>query len=185
MLSPRLIERMGSVPMNPVGELLTLDDIRLDLDVSTKAQLLEQVAALLATRNGLSEKFILESLTAREQLGSTGVGHGVAIPHARMNQCAVAAGVFVRTKAAIPFDAPDGKPVSVFLGLIVPNKAAELHLQILATAAGMLGDRNFRDKLKTCTDASVVKELLAAWPDTPSVLASVTVPNPERPTTCD
>jgi PTS system nitrogen regulatory IIA component len=171
--------------MNPVGELLTPDDIRLDLDVSTKEQLLEQVAALLAARHGLSMIFILESLTAREQLGSTGVGHGVAIPHARMNQCAVAAGVFVRTKAAIPFDAPDGKPVSVFLGLIVPNKAVERHLQILATAAGMLGDRSFRDKLKTCTDPGVVRELLAAWPDAPPRPASTAVPNPERPATCD
>jgi PTS system nitrogen regulatory IIA component len=169
--------------MNPVAELLTPDDIRLDLDVSTKTQVLEQVAALLATRNGLSETFILQSLTAREQLGSTGLGHGVGIPHARMNQCAMAAGVFVRTKVAIPFDAPDGKPVSIFLGLIVPNKAAERHLQILAAAAAMLGDRNFRDKLKTCNDPSVVRELLAAWPDSPS--ASVTIPDAERPTTCD
>ncbi len=183
--APSLIQRVGSVPMNPVAELITLDDIRLDLDVSTKAQLLEQVAALLAARHGLSKIFILESLTAREQLGSTGVGHGVAIPHARMNQCAVAAGVFVRTKGAIPFDAPDGKSVSVFLGLIVPNKAAERHLQILATAAGMLDDKNFRDKLKTCADPSAVRELLAAWPDAPPRPASTTVPNPERPATCD
>ena len=103
---------------------------------------------------------------AREQLGSTSVGHGVAIPHARMSQCVAAVAVFVRTKSAIPFDAPDGKPVSVFLGLIVPNKANERHLQLLATAAGMLSDRSFRDKLKTCTDPSAVRELLAAWPDT-------------------
>ena len=153
--------------MNPVGELLALDDVRLDLDVATKGQLLEQVAALLATRHGLSKTLILESLTAREQLGSTGVGHGVAIPHARMSQCAVPASAFVRTKVAIPFDAPDGKPVSVFLGLIVPNKANERHLQLLATAAGMLTDRIFRDKLKTSTDPRMVKELLAAWPNAP------------------
>jgi nitrogen PTS system EIIA component len=154
--------------MNPVGELLALDDVRLDLDVSNKTQLLEQVAALLATRHGLSKTFILESLTAREQLGSTGVGHGVAIPHARMSQCAVPAAAFVRAKLAIPFDAPDGKPVSVFLGLIVPNKASEQHLQLLATAAGMLSDRIFRDKLKTSTDPRIVRELLAAWPDAPA-----------------
>ena len=154
--------------MNPVGELLALDDVRLDLDVSNKTQLLEQVAALLATRHGLSKTFILESLTAREQLGSTGVGHGVAIPHARMNQCAVPAAAFVRAKLGIPFDAPDGKPVSVFLGLIVPNKASEQHLQLLATAAGMLSDRIFRDKLKTSTDPRIVRELLAAWPDAPA-----------------
>jgi nitrogen PTS system EIIA component len=153
--------------VNAVGELLSLDDVRLDLDVANKTQLLEQVAALLATRHGLSKTLILESLTAREQLGSTGVGHGVAIPHARMNQCSVPAAAFVRTKVAIPFDAPDGKPVSVFLGLIVPNKASEQHLQLLATAAGMLSDRAFRDKLKTATDPNVVRELIATWPGAP------------------
>ena len=85
-----------------------------------------------------------------------------------MSQCAVPASAFVRTKVAIPFDAPDGKPVSVFLGLIVPNKANERHLQLLATAAGMLSDRIFRDKLKTSTDPRTVRELLAAWPDAPA-----------------
>jgi PTS system nitrogen regulatory IIA component len=154
--------------MNPLGELLTVDDVRLDLDVSNKTQLLDQLAILLAARHGLSKTLVLESLIVREQLGSTGVGHGVAIPHARMNQCAVPAAAFVRTKFAIPFDAPDGKPASVFLGLIVPNKATERHLQLLATAAGMLGDRTFRDKLKTATDPKVVRELIATWPDAPA-----------------
>jgi nitrogen PTS system EIIA component len=154
--------------MNPIGELLAPDDIHLDLDVSNKAQLLEQIAELLAARHGLSKTIILESLAAREQLGSTAVGHGVAIPHARMSQCAAAAGVFVRTRSPIPFDAPDGKPVSVFLGLIVPNKANERHLQLLATAADMLSDRTFRDKLKTCTDPNAMRNLLAAWPDVPA-----------------
>src|SRR5690348_5562207 len=135
--------------MNPLGDLLTLGDVCLDLDAANKPQLLDQVAAVLAARHGLSRTLVLEGLTVREQLGSTGVGHGVAIPHARMTQCAVLATAFVRTRYAIPFDAPDGKPVSVFLGLIVPNKATERHLQLLATAAGMLNDRAFREKLKT------------------------------------
>jgi PTS system nitrogen regulatory IIA component len=165
---PDPIERTASDIVNAIGELLALDDVRLDLDVSTKAQLLEQVAALLAARHGLSKTLILDSLTVREQLGSTGVGHGVAIPHARMNQCAVPAAAFVRTKVAIPFDAPDGKPVSVFLGLIVPNQANERHLQLLATAAGMLSDRIFSDQLKTSTDPTTVRELLAAWPEAPA-----------------
>ena len=153
--------------MNPLGELLAPDDIRLDLDVSTKTQLLEQIAALLAVRQGLSKSVIFDSLTAREQLGSTAMGHGVAIPHARMSQCAGVAAVFVRTKLPIPFDAPDGKPVSVFLGLIVPNQANERHLRLLATAAGMLDDRNFRSTLKTASSPKTVSDLLEAWPDTP------------------
>ena len=154
--------------MNPVGELLRIDDIRLDLDISNKAQLLEEIAVLLAARHGLSESVILESLNVREQMGSTGVGHGFAIPHARMSQCAAATAALVRTKFAIPFDAPDGRPVSVFLGLIVPHKANEAHLQLLATAAGMFSDRALRDKLRTATDPSALREIIAAWPDPPA-----------------
>ena len=156
--------------MNPLGELLTPDEVRLDLDVANKPQLLDQVAALLAFRHGLSKAVVLESLTLREQLGSTAVGHGVAIPHARMGQCAAPAAAFVRTRFAIPFDAPDGKPVSVFLGLIVPNTATERHLQLLAIAASMLDDRTFREKLKASTDPNAVRELLAAWPDVPAAV---------------
>ena len=154
--------------MNPVVELLRIDDIRLDLDIASKSQLLEEVAALLSVRHGLSKALIVESLKVREQLGSTGVGHGFAIPHARMSQCATATAALVRTKFAIPFDAPDGRPVSVFLGLIVPHKANEAHLQLLATAAGMFSDRGLRDKLRTRTDPSGLREIIAAWPDAPA-----------------
>lgn len=157
--------------MNSVGNLLTIDDIRLDVGASTREQVLSEIAGMLASRHGLSAEFVLEGLTAREKLGSTGVGHGVAIPHARMQQCSTAACVLVRTRTAIAFDAPDGKPVSLFLGLIVPNKAAELHLQILATAAAMLGDRSFREKLKECFSAELARKLLVAWPDAPSTSA--------------
>jgi nitrogen PTS system EIIA component len=154
--------------MNPLGELLAADDIRLDLDVSTKTQLLDEIAALLAARQGLPKSVVFESLKAREQLGSTAVGHGVAIPHARMSQCAGVAVAFVRTKVPIPFDAPDGRPVSVFVGLIVPNQANERHLRLLATAAGMLDDRNFRNLLRTVASPTTARELLESWPDAPA-----------------
>jgi nitrogen PTS system EIIA component len=154
--------------MNPVGELLEIDDIQLDIDVPDKARLLQRIASLLARRLHLSDAEVLESLMAREQLGSTGLGHGVAIPHARMLQCNAVAGVFVRTKFAIPFDAPDRKPVSLFLALVVPKQATERHLQLLATAATMFDDRAFRDRLGACPDPSAARELLAAWPDSPA-----------------
>lgn len=157
--------------MNAVGELLTLDDVRLDLDVSSRDELLGEVAALLAMRNGLSRTQILESLAAREQLGSTGVGHGVAIPHARTDRCAAPAAVFVRTKVAIPFDAPDGRPVSLFLGLIVPNRATERHLLILSTAAAMFSDRTLREKLRAGDNPSAVLELLTGWAEAPATPA--------------
>ena len=151
--------------MNPVGELLSVDDIDLDLDLPDKGALLQRIAAMLARRHHLTEAEVLGSLTAREELGSTAVGHGVAIPHARMTQCSAAAGVFVRTRAGIPFDASDGKPVSLFLGLIVPNQPNERHLKLLATAAAMFSDRSFRDQIRACTDATALQELLAAWPN--------------------
>jgi|SRR5579864_2622891 nitrogen PTS system EIIA component len=153
--------------MNFLGELLGPDDIRLDVEASTQEQVLQTIASMLAAQHGLSQAVILESMKAREQLGSTAVGHGVAIPHARMRQCAAAAAVFVRTKDPIPFDAPDAKPVSVFLGLIVPDMANERHLKLLATAAGMLSEKPFREKLRTLTDPKALRELLAAWPEAP------------------
>ena len=154
--------------VNPVGELLRLDDIQLDAELPDKARALRYIATLLARRVGLPDSEVLDGLAAREQLGSTGLGHGVAIPHARLVRCNAAAAVWVRPKAAVPFDAPDHKPVSIFLGLIVPKQAAEHHLQLLATAANMFSERIFRDKLKACSSPSAARELLAAWPDSPA-----------------
>jgi PTS system nitrogen regulatory IIA component len=154
--------------MNPVGELLGLDEIHLDVDVPDKARLLQRIASFLAGRLGLSDAEVLESLIAREELGSTGLGHGVAIPHARMPQCYAVAGVFVQTTIAIPFNAPDHKPVSLFLALVVPKQATERHLKLLATAATMFNDRGFREKLRAGSDPAAVRELFMAWPDSPA-----------------
>ena len=150
--------------MNPVGELLRARDVEIDVDLPSRQRVLERLAFLLARQSGLAEPDILQSLEARERLGSTGLGHGFALPHARMPQCHAAAAVFVRTRVPIPFDAPDRVPVSKFLGLIVPNVAADRHLRILATAASMFGDRAFRDAADACRDPHRLAELFAAWP---------------------
>jgi len=157
--------------MNPVGELLGAEDVDVDLDVPGKDALLQRIAAMLAQRRHLVPSEVQASLIARERLGSTAVGHGMAIPHARMSQCNASAAVFVRTRFGIPFDAPDGKPVSLFLGLIVPQQANERHLKLLATAAAMFSDRSFREKLKATADPAAVRSLLAAWPEMPALAA--------------
>jgi PTS system nitrogen regulatory IIA component len=154
--------------MNPVGELLQLDDIALDLEVANAGALLQRVAAMLARRSRLAEAEVLRSLTSREELGSTALGHGIAIPHARMADCGAAAGALVRTRFGIAFNAPDGKPVSVFLGLIVPKQANERHLKLLAAGAGMFSERSFRDKVRACVDPAQALALFAAWPDSPT-----------------
>jgi PTS system nitrogen regulatory IIA component len=153
--------------MNPVGELLSLEDIALDLEVPTADALLRRVAVMLARPGRLIEAEVLDSLRAREDLGSTAMGHGIAIPHARMPQCVAAAAALVRTRAGIAFNAPDGKPVSLFLGLIVPKQANERHLKLLATAAGMFSERSVRDRLHACADVKQALELLRAWPESP------------------
>lgn len=149
--------------MNPIAELLRVEDVYLDVDAADKAELLARVANLLAQRSAAPTGDVLQSLLLREQLGSTGLGHGVAIPHARMPQCTSGAGVLLRSRTGIAFDAPDHRPVTLFLALLVPKQATDRHLRLLATAAAMFSDKGFRDKLKAAPDAAAVMDLLRAW----------------------
>lgn len=150
--------------MNAVAQLLSPDDIVLDVDVSTKKRAFEEVGRLLERRHGLAQSQVVESLRARERLGSSGLGLGVALPHVRIKHLPQAAAVFMRLKLPIPFDAPDGKPVSDMLILLVPAHATEQHLQLLAEAAQMFSDRRFREQIRTCVDVGGVRRLFANWP---------------------
>ncbi len=150
--------------MNAVAQLLAPEDILLDLDVSTKQRVFEEVGRLFDRRHRLAQTLVVESLNARERLGSTGLGQGVAIPHARIKHLRQAVAAFVRLKLPIPFDAPDGKPVSGMLILLVPEQATEQHLQLLAEVAQMFCDRSFRDQIRNCVDTASVCKLFATWP---------------------
>jgi len=98
--------------MNQIAELLPLANIALDLDVASKSRLFEAAGALFAASSGLDATTVSASLAAREKLGSTGLGQGIAIPHGRIKGLKEARGAFLRLKQPVPFDAPDGKPVS-------------------------------------------------------------------------
>lgn len=153
----------------PFLDLLSPERVRTDFVASDKATVIARLADLLA---GDSDAEIVHAaLEAREALGSTGLGHGVAIPHARMAHCKSIAGAFVRTRVAVPFDAPDHKPVSLFLALVVPKEEADRHLKILAAAAAMFGDRPFREKLRASASPEAVRALLADWSDAPTATA--------------
>jgi len=150
--------------MNPIAQLLSPEDVLLDVDAPSKTRVFEEVGRLLERRHGLSQMQVVDSLCAREKLGSTGLGHGVAIPHARIKGLRKAVAAIVRTRLPIPFDAPDGKPVSHMVVLLVPEQATEEHLQILAWVAQVFADRQFREKLRMCVDVSSVSRLFADWP---------------------
>jgi PTS system nitrogen regulatory IIA component len=151
--------------MNPIAALLTADHILIDLDVATKAALFEAVGRLFAGAAGLSAAGVAASLAARERLGSTGLGQGVAIPHGRIKGLAQAQGGFVRLAHPVAFDAPDARPVTQVFVLLVPEQATEAHLQLLSELAQMFSERGFRDALAQAPDTAAVRAVFEAWPE--------------------
>lgn len=148
--------------MNPLSNLLTADQVLLDLDASSKKRVFEHAGMLFESRLGLARSVIFDSLFAREKLGSTGLGQGVAIPHGRIKGLKQAAGAFLRLITPVPFDSPDGRPVDLLFVLLVPEQATEEHLQILSELAQRFSDRAFREKLKAAPDQPAVVELFTA-----------------------
>jgi PTS system nitrogen regulatory IIA component len=155
--------------VNLAAKLLPLSNIALDLPLSSKKRLFEQVGLMFENHHGLARSVVFDSLFARERLGSTGLGQGVAIPHGRIKGLKEALGAFVRPAQAVPFDAPDGKPVNLVFVLLVPEQATEKHLQILSELAQMFSDRALREAMAAAPDAAALHALIAAWqPDAPS-----------------
>jgi PTS system nitrogen regulatory IIA component len=150
-------------PMNRIAPLLPAANILVDVDASTKLRLFETVGALVERNRGLSKTLVSDSLAARERLGSTGLGQGIAIPHGRIKGLAEAQGAFVRLKTPIAFDAPDGKPVGQAFVLLVPEQATEQHLELLSELAQMFSEKAFRDRLATAPDADGLHAVFAAW----------------------
>ncbi len=133
--------------MNPLNNLISADQVLLDLEAGSKKRVFEQAGILFEARLSLARSVIFDSLFAREKLGSTGLGQGVAIPHGRIKGLKHAAGAFLRLAAPVPFDSPDGRPVDLLFVLLVPEQATEQHLQILSELAQRFSDRAFREKL--------------------------------------
>jgi len=149
--------------MNQIAELLPTANIALDLDVASKSRLFDAAGALFAASDGLDADAVATSLTAREKLGSTGLGQGIAIPHGRIKGLKQARGAFVRLKQPVPFDAPDGKPVSQVFILLVPEQATDLHLQLLSELAQMFSEKAFREKLAKAANAPSLVALFETW----------------------
>jgi PTS system nitrogen regulatory IIA component len=139
--------------MNLITQLLPLSNVIVDLDATSKKRVFEQVGLLFEDTLHIAQNQVFDSLFAREKLGSTGLGQGVAIPHGRIKGLPKAAAAFVRMKEPILFDAPDGRPVNLICILLVPEKATDQHLQILSELAQMFSAKSFRESLLTSKDA--------------------------------
>src|SRR6188474_2603780 len=149
--------------MSLVAKLLPAANVLPDLAASSKKRLFEQVGLLFENQHGINRVVVFDSLFAREKLGSTGLGQGVAIPHGRIKGLKDALGAFVRLSQPVPFDAPDGNPVNLVFVLLVPEKANEKHLQILSELAQMFSDKALREAMSRAPDAAALYELIAAW----------------------
>jgi PTS system nitrogen regulatory IIA component len=149
--------------MNLISKLLPLTHVMLDIDVSSKKRLFEQIGLLFENYNKIALASVFESLFAREKLGSTGLGHGVAIPHGRIKSLRQPLCAFVRVRSGVPFESPDEEPVRLVFAMLVPEHATEQHLHILSELAQMFSDPQFRDSLLRCEDPAVAHHLLTQW----------------------
>ena len=149
--------------MNLISKLLPPSNIVLGLEVSSKKRMFEQAGLIFENNQGVARSLVFDSLFARERLGSTGLGQGVAIPHGRIKGLREAVAAFVRLATPVPFDAPDGKPVNLLFILLVPEQATEQHLQILSELAQMFSDRELREQLTQTQDAGGLHQLISSW----------------------
>lgn len=149
--------------MSLVAQILPPSNVVIDMDVSSKKRVFEQAGLLFENNHSIARAQVFDSLFAREKLGSTGLGQGVAIPHGRVKGLKNAVGALVRMKTPIPFDAPDGQGVSLIFLLMVPDRATDAHLQILSELAEMFSDKVFRDQLLAAATASDLHSLITGW----------------------
>jgi PTS system nitrogen regulatory IIA component len=148
--------------MKLLSRILPLENVVLDIPVTSKKRALEQMALLFENNQGLERASVFDSLFARERLGSTGLGHGVAVPHGRIKQIEQPCAAFARLAQPVAFDAPDGQPVDLLLVIVVPEAATQQHLDILAEVAQKLSDNSVIQALRTEVDPSRIHQLLTA-----------------------
>lgn len=148
--------------MNQIFQLLPPENIVLDLEASSKKRVFEHAGLIFENNQGVASSIVFDSLFSREKLGSTGLGRGIAIPHGRIKGLKKACGAFIRLAMPIPFDSPDGEPVSLLFILLVPEQATEQHLQILSELAERFSEQPCREALLAAQEAEAVRQAFAA-----------------------
>jgi len=147
-----------------IADLIDPQRIRCGVEGSSKKRSLEDLSRLLATvAPDLTSEEIFESLIGRERLGSTGLGHGVAIPHGRLAALREPVAAIITLDKGIDFDAADKQPVDLLFALLVPTDAAQEHLELLAQLARMFNDPGFRERLRACHDPADAARQFRLW----------------------
>jgi nitrogen PTS system EIIA component len=149
--------------MNRLASILSPAQVLARVDVTSKKRAFEEAGLLFENLHGLSRALVTDSLFSRERLGSTGLGHGVAIPHGRIKGLKAPMAAVFQLASPIGFDAPDDQAVSLLIFLLVPEAATQKHLEILSEIAELLSDAPLREKLSACTDSEQIHSLISAW----------------------
>jgi PTS system nitrogen regulatory IIA component len=151
-----------------IADILTVDRIASGASPASKKRALEDISKLIAnSNNNLNAGEIFDSLLSRERLGSTGIGHGVAIPHGRTKGGKQSVAAFMQLVDCIDYDAIDGAPVDLMFALLVPEESTDEHLRVLARLAKMFSDEGYCDKLRKAKSASDLYDLLTQWQPKP------------------
>ena len=147
-----------------LADILSADRVSSGHVFTSKKKALEELSKLLAKgAPDVGSGDILNSLSAREKLGSTGLGHGVAIPHGRMAGVSESVGAFMRLKHPLDYEAHDGNGVDLVFGLLVPQQATEAHLKHLAAIAEMFSDEAFCKQAREADDDQALHALLSSF----------------------
>ncbi len=152
--------------MTNLSKILLKENVILDLEVSSKKRAFEQVGLIFENNCGIARSTVSDNLFARERLGSTGLGHGVAVPHGRIKgfkglKAPLAA--FVRLAGPFAFESPDGLPVHLLFFLLIPDNVTQQHLEILSEIAEMFSDDAFRTQLVSDPDPASVHHRIVSW----------------------
>jgi PTS system nitrogen regulatory IIA component len=148
--------------MDQISQLLPPENVILDFEASSKKRVFEYAGLIFENNQGVASGVVFDSLFSREKLGSTGLGSGVAIPHGRIKGLQETCGAFIRLATPIPFDSPDGEPVSMLFVLLVPEQATEQHLQILSELAERFSEQSCRETLAEARDVETIRQTFAA-----------------------
>jgi nitrogen PTS system EIIA component len=149
--------------MNRLSVILPSTQVLVGVDSTSKKRAFEEAGLLFETLHGLNRALITDSLFARERLGSTGLGHGVAIPHGRIKGLKQPLAAVFQLAHPIGFDAPDELPVQLMIFLLVPEAATQKHLEILSEIAELLSDSGLREQMKSSADAAALHALITGW----------------------
>lgn len=149
--------------MNRLASILPVSQVLVCVDATSKKRAFEEIGLLFENLHGMNRSLVTDSLFARERLGSTGLGHGVAIPHGRIKGLKAPMAAVVQLAQPIVFDAPDQVPVKLMIFLLVPEVATQKHLETLSEIAEMLSDPDLRLKMAESSAAHDVHQLIAQW----------------------